>query len=152
MPEDEWSLDFALFPRSARGVLLCLEPCGLRGSCRLGIAVERLEPDGSAHFEIECPADHRETPDLAHGTWTAAIMSEMSGHLPLLMEEVAFLGTLTVRFQQPVPMGEQLIGRATLEGRERRKLFVDTVLLSTTGMELAKASAIMITAQAPPTA
>jgi len=45
-------------------------------------------------------------------------------------------------------MGERLIGRATLDGRERRKLLVSATLSSSaTGGELAKASMIMIAAQ-----
>jgi hypothetical protein len=58
---------------------------------------------------------------------------------------MAFAGTVQTRFQAPVPLGERLIGRATLEGRERRKLFVDATLTSSvTGTELAKASGIAI--------
>jgi hypothetical protein len=45
-------------------------------------------------------------------------------------------------------MGERLIGRATLHGRERRKLFVSATLSSSaTGTELAKASMTMIAAE-----
>jgi hypothetical protein len=87
-------------------LVLCAEPCGLRGLCRLGIVVERLDREDSAYFEIECPADHRESPDLAHGAWTAAVLSEMCGVLPILLGTIAYMGTVTVRFQAPVPMGE----------------------------------------------
>ena len=136
-------------PRSATGVVLCPEPCSFRGSCRLGIHVERLEGENAAHFEVECPADHRERPDFAHGTWTAAVLSEMCGVLPVLLGVIAYMGTLTVRFQAPVPMGERFIGRATLYGRERRKLFVSATLSSSvTGTELATASMVMIAATA----
>ena len=72
----------------------------------------------------------------------------MCGVLPVLLGTIAFMGTLTVRFQAPVPLGERLDGRATLDGRERRKLFVSASLSSPlTGAELAKASMIMIAAQ-----
>ena len=146
---EDWSFDASVVPRSASGIVLCGEPCGLQGFCRLGILVERLDGEDSAHFEIECPTDHRESPDLAHGAWTAAVLSEMCGVLPVLLGTIAFMGTLTVRFQAPVPLGERLIGRATLDGRERRKLFVSATLSSSaTGAELAKASMIMIAAQA----
>jgi acyl dehydratase len=115
----------------------------------MGILAERLEDGHSASFDIACPQDHRETPDLAHGAWTAGVMSEMCGHLPVSLGIIAFMGTVTTRFQAPVPLGERLIGRATLEGRERRKLFVSATLTSSvTGTELAKASAIMIVAEA----
>ena len=140
--------DASVVPRSASGIVLCGEPCGLQGWCRLGILVERLDGENSAHFEIECPPDHRESPDRAHGAWTAAVLSEMCGVLPVLLGTIAYMGTLTVRFQAPIPLGERLIGRATLDGRERRKLFVSATLSSSaTGAELAKASMIMINAQ-----
>ena len=149
MSRAEGSFDAAAVPRSASGIVLCAEPCGLRGSCRLGILVERLDREDSAYFEIECPADHRESPDLAHGAWTSAVLSEMCGVLPVLLGTIAFMGTVTVRFQAPVPMGERLIGRATLAARERRKLFVSATLSSSaTGAALAEASMIMIAAQA----
>jgi hypothetical protein len=144
-----WSFDASVVPRSASGMVLCGEPCGLQGSCRLGILVERLDGEDSAHFEIECPADHRESADLAHGAWTAAVLSEMCGVLPVLLGTIAFMGTFTVRFQAPVPLRERLIGKATLDGRERRKLFVSATLSSSaTSAELAKASMIMIAASA----
>src|SRR4051794_6087670 len=131
------SFDASVVPRSATGIVLCGEPCGLRGSCRLGILLERLDGENAAYFEIECPKDHRESPDLAHGAWTAAVLSEMCGVLPVLLGTIAYMGTLTVRFQAPVRMRERLIGRATLTGRERRKLFVDAALTSSaTGTEV----------------
>ena len=84
---------------------------------------------------------------LAHGAWTAAILSEMCGVLPVLLGTIAYMGTFTVRFQAPVPLRERLLGRATLDGRERRKLFVSATLSSSaTSTELANASMIMIVA------
>ena len=71
-------------------------------------------------FDIECPHDYRETPNLAHTSWTAGVMSEMCGQLPLFFGIMAFTGTVTTRFQAPVAIGERLIGRTTYEGRERR--------------------------------
>jgi acyl dehydratase len=58
--------------------------------------------------QIECPADHRESPDLAHGAWTAAVLREMCGVLPVLLGTIAYMRTVTVRFQAPVPMGDSL--------------------------------------------
>ena len=146
--DDIVTLDADVVAKSASGVVLCMEPCGLRGACRLGILTERLEGDDSIVCDIECPEDHRESPELAHGTWTAAVMSELCGHLPVRLGIIAFMGTLTVRFQAPVPLRERLIGRATFTGRERRKLFVSATLTSAvTGIELASGSMIMIAAR-----
>ena len=73
----------------------------------------------------------------------------MCGITPVQLGTIAFLGTITVRYQAPVPMGERLIGRATLDDREGRKLFISASLTSSaTGAELAKASTIMITPKA----
>jgi acyl dehydratase len=111
----------------------------------MGILAARREDGDSVSFDIECPHDYRETPNLAHTSWTAGVMSEMCGQLPLFFGIMAFTGTVTTRFQAPVPTGERLVGRATFEGRERRKVFVDATLTSSmTGTELAKASAITI--------
>jgi hypothetical protein len=141
--------DASVVPRSEDGIVLCAEPCGLQGFCRLGILVERLDGEESAYYEIECPRDHRESPDGAHGAWTAAVLSEMCGVLPVLLGTIAYMGTLTVRFQAPIAMGERLIGRAWIEGRERRKIFVEATLSSSvSGVEVAKASMIMIAADA----
>jgi hypothetical protein len=63
--------DASLVPRSSTGVVLCAEPCGGRGACPIGVVAARREDEDSASFEIECPPDYRETPDLAHTSWTA---------------------------------------------------------------------------------
>jgi len=111
----------------------------------MGVLAGRMDGDDSVVYEIECPAEYRETPNLAHVSWTAGIMSEICGQFPLFLEVMAFAGTVETRFQAPVPIGERLIGRATLAGRERRKLFVNATLTSSvTGTELAKASSIAI--------
>jgi acyl dehydratase len=122
-----------------------MEPCGLRNACRMGILGARIEDENSVVFDIECPQEYRETPNLAHASWTAGVMSEMCGQLSLFFGVMAFTGTVTTRYQAPVPVGERLIGRATLGERERRKIFVDATLTSSvSGTELAKASAITI--------
>jgi hypothetical protein len=87
----------------------------------------------------------RETPNFAHVSWTAGVMSEMCGQFSLFLGVMAFAGTVQTRFQAAVPVGERLIGRATLERWERRKLFVNVTLTSSvTGTELATASGISI--------
>jgi hypothetical protein len=145
MTSEESATDASRVQRSPAGVFLCGEPCGLNNACRMGVLAAQLEGDNSVSFDIECPADYRETPNLAHVSWTAGVMSEMCGQLPLFLGVMAFAGTVETRFQAPVPIGERLIGRATLEGRERRKLFIGATLTSSvTGTDLAKATGIAI--------
>jgi hypothetical protein len=111
----------------------------------MGIIAARLEDDNSVCFDIECPTDYEGAPNLAHVSWTAGVMSEMCGQFPLFLGVMAFAGTVQTRFQAAVPVGERLVGRATLDGRDRRKLLVSATLTSSvTDTELAKASGIAI--------
>jgi acyl dehydratase len=115
----------------------------------MGILGARQEGDDSVSFDIECPHEYRETAELAHTSWTAGVMSEICGQSAVWLGTIAFTGTVTTRFQGPVRIGERLVGRVTLTGRERRKLFVDATLTSAvTGIELAKTSGILIAAEA----
>ena len=83
----------------------------------MGILAARLDDDEAVSFEVECPVEPgRMTPNLAHVSWTAGMMSEMCGSFPLYLGVMAFAGTVTTRFVAPVPVGERLIGRATLKG------------------------------------
>jgi predicted thioesterase len=60
---------------------------------------------------------------------------------------MAFMGTLTVRFAMPVPVGEALVGQARVDGRERRKVFISAAIRSSaSGSELATATAVLIIA------
>jgi hypothetical protein len=111
----------------------------------MGILAARLDDENSVCFDIECPGDYEGAPNLAHVSWTAGVMSEICGQFPLFLGVMAFAGTVQSRFQAGVPVGERLVGRATLEGRDRRKLFVSATLTSSvTGAELAKASGVAI--------
>lgn len=148
-PEDAPPPDASVVPFSPTGVFLCWEPCGVTGQCRNGVLAARLDDDNAVVYEIECPNDFRETPGLAHASWTAGIMSEICGQAPLWSGVIAFTGTVTTRYQAPVPVGERLIGRVSFEGREGRKMFVNATLTSSaTGTELATAKTIMIAAEA----
>ena len=114
----------------------------------MGILAARVENEDSVCFDIECPSEYRETPNLAHTSWTAGVMSEICGQAPLWLGVIAFTGTVTTRYQAAVPVGERLIGRVSFEGRERRKIFVNAALMSTlTQVEVASATAILIAAE-----
>jgi hypothetical protein len=148
MSGDDVLFDPSRVPHSPTGVVLCPEPCGLRMACRMGILSARPQDEGSVVFDVKCPEEYRENPNLAHASWTAGLMSEICGQLPLWIGIVAFAGTVTTRFQAPVAVGERFVVRATLEGRERRKLFVAATLTSPqTQTVLATASGISVAAR-----
>jgi hypothetical protein len=147
-PASDDTPDVSRVPFSATGVFLCGEPCGVSGLCRNGVLAARLEDDDTVVYDIECPDGFREAPGLAHTSWTAGVLSEICGQAPLWLGVIAFTGTVTTRYQAPVPVGERLVGRVNFEGREGRKIFVKASLTSTAaGTELATGNAIMIAAE-----
>ena len=88
--------DFQQPPRTDGGVALC-GACRRTGLCRLGLTEERLDEDGVAHFGLVCPASYEGGPNVAHGGWTAGVLDEVLGHVPLLHDQLSVTGTLTVR-------------------------------------------------------
>jgi acyl-coenzyme A thioesterase PaaI-like protein len=136
--------DFQQPPRSDGGVALC-GACRRGGTCRLGLTTERLDEGGVAHFEITCPPEHEGGPGVAHGGWTAAVLDEVLGHVPLLNDRMSVTGTLTVRFEKPVPIGRPLEARAWTERREPRKWHLaGELVLASSGAPLAGAQGVFV--------
>jgi acyl-coenzyme A thioesterase PaaI-like protein len=129
---------------SESGVILC-GACRVLRRCRLGVEHETLNDDGTVHSTLICPSDQEGGPQVAHGGWTAGVLDELSGHALLLRDEFAVTGTLTVRFVRPVPIMWPLSAKATVTGRDGRKVFVACELRLTEGGELmATSEAVMI--------
>jgi acyl-coenzyme A thioesterase PaaI-like protein len=142
---DAWAGgDFRQPPRNDGGVALC-SACSKTGVCRLGLTTERLDADGVACFDIVCPPEHEGGPGVAHGGWTAAVLDEVLGHVPILNEQMTVTGTLTIRFERPVPIGRQLQARAWIERKEARKWHLaGELVLSSSGAVLARAEGIFV--------
>ncbi|MDT5252159.1 MAG: hypothetical protein QOH07_1106 [Mycobacterium sp.] len=129
---------------SESGVILC-GACRVLRRCRLGVGHETLEADGTVHTTLMCPSDQEGGPQVAHGGWTAGVLDELSGHALLLRDEFAVTGTLTVRFVRPVPIMWPLSAKATVTGRDGRKVFVACELtLADAGELVATSEAVMI--------
>ncbi|MFC4503409.1 MULTISPECIES: PaaI family thioesterase [Streptomyces] len=137
--------DFQEPPRTPGGVALC-GACRERGTCRLGVERERLDEDGVARFALTCPRDQEGGPDVAHGGWTAAVLDDCLGHLPLLHRVLSVTAELTVSFVKPVPVGRPLEVSARVERREGSRWYItgEMVLLPTRAV-LARASGIWVT-------
>lgn len=119
--------------------------CARAGHCRLGLGVERLQPDGRVETDLVCGAENEGGPGVAHGGWTAGVCDELVGHVPLLHGQLAVTGTLTVRFVRPVPIDRPLRGQAWVTRKEGSRWFVEARLcLLATGAELARAEAVMV--------
>ncbi|MER6957227.1 MULTISPECIES: PaaI family thioesterase [unclassified Streptomyces] len=132
-------------PRTAGGVTLC-GGCRALGACRLGVERERLDESGVAWFELSCPRSHEGGPDVAHGGWTAAVLDDCLGHLPLLHGVMSVTAELTVSFKKPVPVERPLELRVWADRREGSRWYIAGELtLAPGGAVLARASGIWVT-------
>jgi acyl-coenzyme A thioesterase PaaI-like protein len=142
---DAWAgSDFQQPPRTDGGVALC-GACRRTNTCRLGLTVEHLDDAGVAHFELVCPHEHEGGPGVAHGGWTAAVLDEVLGHVPILHGRMSVTGTLTVRFERPVPIGLTLHALGWVAQRDERKWTVAGELrLGSSGALLASGQGIFV--------
>lgn len=145
MADSTWAGgDFQQPPRTDGGVALC-GSCAKRGECRLGLTTEVLDTDGVARFRLACPDTYEGGPGVAHGGWTAEVLDEVCGHVPLLKNQMSVTATLTVRFVKPIPLGLDLEAVAWVEGIEGRKWSIAGELrLASSGAVLAAASGIWV--------
>ncbi|MGV0791468.1 PaaI family thioesterase [Mycolicibacterium sp. XJ1819] len=130
-------------PRTEGGVVMC-GACTATGQCRLGVQGESLDGD-VALFDVACPRNQEGGPNVAHGGWTAAVMDEMLGHVPVLRNQMSVTATLTVNFRKPVPVERPLAGRAWIDKIEGSKWFISGELLLLPGRSvLATATGIWV--------
>ena len=109
MASTEWAgSDFQEPPRTDGGVALCAA-CRRTGACRLGLSTEVLGADDVARFDIVCPPEHEGGPGVAHGGWTAAVLDEVLGHVPLLHGTLSVTKKLEVEYLRPVPVGRRVV-------------------------------------------
>jgi uncharacterized protein (TIGR00369 family) len=136
--------DFQQPPRTDGGVALC-GACRRTGACRLGLTTERLDPDAVARFDLVCPPEHEGGPDVAHGGWTAAVLDEVIGHVPLLLDQMTVTAELTVRFLKPVPLGRPLEASARVDRVDGSRWYMSgELVLASSRALLARASGIWI--------
>ncbi len=87
---------------------------------------------------------------MAHGGWTAGVLDEVLGHVPILLGQLSVTGTLTVRFLKPVPIERPLEARAWVDRVERQKWFCSgQLVLASSGAELATATVVRIARDGP---
>ena len=73
------------------------------------------------------------------------MLDEVLGHVPLLNGQMSVTGTLTVRFDRPVPVGRSLQARAWTAKKEQRKWFLEgELVLASSGAILARAEGIFV--------
>ena len=98
-----------------------------------------------ARFDIVCPQSEEGGPGVAHGGWTAAVLDETLGHVPILHDQLTVTGTLTVRFIKPVPLERPLEATAWIDRVEGKKWFISgRLVLASSGAELATGTGVWI--------
>ncbi|MGE0742528.1 MAG: PaaI family thioesterase [Hyphomonadaceae bacterium] len=120
-------------------VILC-EECRRLGDCRLGITSEAVAGEFRTETLLQCPKDHEGGPGVAHGGWTASVLDEALGHLPLLCGQMTVTAKLSVEFVRPVPIERPLKLVAWRERVERNRwINAGEIILISTGAVLARA-------------
>lgn len=128
---------------TAGGVRLCFG-CRAAGSCKLGVLSERLEDDRLV-CEVRCPESFEGGPGVAHGGWTAAALDEVLGHVAGHFGEMAVTGTITVRYDRPVPVALALIARAWVIERTATKwVLAGELRTAATGERLAAVDGVWV--------
>ena len=69
-------------------------------------------------------AAHEGAPGRSHGGIISALFDDVFGFVLTIEQQAAFTGTLTIRYEQGVPIGEPLECRVRLDWSEGRKLFM----------------------------
>lgn len=119
--------------------------CLRLGRCRLGMTCETLDDPGALSARLACPADQEGGLGVAHGGWTAAMLDEVCGHLPLLNGELSVTASLQVDFLKPVPIEQAILGRAWVTRREGRRIYISgELVLEASGAVLARASGVWV--------
>ena len=139
------SSDFRDPPRTSAGVVLC-GACRRVGSCSLGVEKEHLDDDGVLRFIVTCGPGHEGGPNVAHGGWTAAVLDDCLGHLPLQHGVLSVTAELTVTFVKPVPVGRPVEISAWVDRREGSRWYIaGEMTLGPAGAALARARGIWVT-------
>jgi len=111
----------------------------------MGLNRETLGEDGIVVSEIVCGRHEEGGPNVAHGGWTAGILDELVGHVPLLRHEFAVTGRLSIVFHKPMPVEVPLEGKAWIDKQEGRKVFVSAeIRLKRSEALLASAEAVLV--------
>jgi acyl-coenzyme A thioesterase PaaI-like protein len=95
---------------------------GLRNAVAPPMEVEHRE-NGETHAEVHLGAAYEGPPGMVHGGVSALLLDHLMGVTASQMTRVTFTGTLTLRYRNPLPLGDVVLdGRVS--GEEGRKVFV----------------------------
>ncbi len=81
--------------------------------------------DGWCVTRLTLGPAHEGAPGRSHGGFVAGIYDDLTGFVLGTLGIMAYTGELTVRYLDGTPIGEELLFRARLARRERRKITVE---------------------------
>lgn len=113
-----------------------------------GLDVRVVRDGDEAVGHVTLGAAHEGAPGRSHGGIVSALFDDVFGFVLTIKRQAAFTGTLTIRYEQGVPIGTPLECRVRLDDREGRKLLMSGELTAApTGREPAvvtRATAIFV--------
>ena len=87
-----------------------------------GLDLRVVRDHDEAVGQLTLRAGHEGAPGRSHGGIISALFDDVFGFLLTIEQQPAFTGTLTIRYEQGVPLHRPLECRVRIERREGRKL------------------------------
>jgi len=107
---------------------------GLRNAAAPPMEVIHDE-DGRMHADVHLGAAYEGPPGCAHGGVSALLLDHIMGVTASGMTRVTLTGTLTLKYVNPLPLGDVRLD-AWISGEEGRKVFVDATIAGAAGVAL----------------
>ncbi|MFK7918068.1 MAG: PaaI family thioesterase [Ilumatobacter sp.] len=111
-----------------------------------GLDLTVVREGDEAVGRVTLGAAHEGAPGRSHGGIVSALFDDVFGFVLTIVGQAAFTGTLTIRYEQGVPIGVPLECRVRMDRIDGRKIFMSGEL-STVGSEpqvVTRATAIFI--------
>ncbi len=105
---------------------------GLRNAVAPPMEVVHLSTDVT-RAEVHLPAAYEGPPGMVHGGVSALLLDHLMGVTASRMTQVTFTGTLTLRYRNPLPLGDVVLD-GWVSGTEGRKVFVAATITGAHGV------------------
>lgn len=89
-----------------------------------GVDLRVFRDGDEAVGHVTLGAAHEGAPGRSHGGIVSALFDDVFGFVLTIEQQSGFTGTLTIRYEKGIPIGEPLECRVRLDRREGRKLYM----------------------------
>jgi acyl-coenzyme A thioesterase PaaI-like protein len=111
----------------------------------LGVAMTVQRDGEDAVARVVLGPAFEGAPQRAHGGIVAAIFDDVMGYVMAISGTPAYTGRLQIAYHQPTPVAEELVFRARVTGRERRKVLVESQAYNAAGEKVASSEGVFVT-------